>query len=45
MDVRPAVMDGLESVILKNRLEVELEVAELEMLGFSMGVTEIDSLG
>lgn len=45
MDVRPAVMHGLESVILKNRLEVELEVAELEMLGFSMGATEIDSLG
>lgn len=43
MDVRPAVMHGLESVILKNRLEVEL--AELEMLGFSMGATEIDSLG
>lgn len=43
MEVRPAVMYGLETVILTNRQEVELGVAELKMLGFSLGATEIDS--
>ncbi|KAK3509655.1 hypothetical protein QTP70_008402 [Hemibagrus guttatus] len=37
--VRPAMLYGLETVSLKKRQESELEVAELKMLRFSLGVT------
>ncbi|KAI5106032.1 hypothetical protein C0J45_3729, partial [Silurus meridionalis] len=36
--VRPAMLYGLETVALSKRQEVELEVAELKMLRFSLGV-------
>ncbi|MCI4385396.1 hypothetical protein PGIGA_G00049960 [Pangasianodon gigas] len=37
--VRPAMVYGLETVSLRKRQESELEVAELKMLRFSLGVT------
>ncbi|MCJ8736297.1 hypothetical protein PDJAM_G00257340 [Pangasius djambal] len=37
--VRPAMLYGLETVSLRKRQESELEVAELKMLRFSLGVT------
>ncbi|KAI5617633.1 hypothetical protein C0J50_22801 [Silurus asotus] len=40
--VRPAMLYGLETVALSKRQEVELEVAELKMLRFSLGVTRMD---
>ncbi|KAK3544839.1 hypothetical protein QTP86_027513 [Hemibagrus guttatus] len=40
--VRPAMLYGLETVSLRKRQESELEVAELKMLRFSLGVTSYD---
>ncbi|KAK3553750.1 hypothetical protein QTP70_009196 [Hemibagrus guttatus] len=39
--VRPAMQYGLETVSLRKRQESELEVAELKMLRFSLGVTRL----
>ena len=38
--VRPAMLYGLETVSLTKRQEAEMEVAELKMLRFSLGVTK-----
>ncbi|KAK3572560.1 hypothetical protein QTP86_000430 [Hemibagrus guttatus] len=42
--VRPAMLYGLETMSLKKRQESELEVAELKMLRFSLGVTRLDKI-
>ncbi|KAL7841080.1 hypothetical protein SRHO_G00247710 [Serrasalmus rhombeus] len=42
--VRPAMMYGLETVALSKRQEAELEVAEMKMLRFSLGVTRLDKI-
>ena len=42
--VRPAMMYGLETVALTKKQEAELEVAEMRMLRFSLGVTKIDKI-
>ena len=42
--VRPAKLYGLETVALTKRQEAEMEVAELKMLRFSLGVTRIDKI-
>ncbi|WP_139267332.1 reverse transcriptase domain-containing protein, partial [Escherichia coli] len=42
--VRPAMLSGLETVALRKRQEAELEVAELKMLRFSLGVTRMDRI-
>ncbi|KAF7696815.1 hypothetical protein HF521_005233 [Silurus meridionalis] len=42
--VRPAMLYGLETVALRKRQEVELKVAELKMLRFSLGVTRMDRI-
>ena len=42
--VRPAMLYGLEAVALAKRQEAEMEVAELTMLRFSLGVTRMDKL-
>ena len=42
--VRPSMMYGLETVPLTKRQEAELEVAELKMLRFSLGVTRLDKI-
>ncbi|KAK3573176.1 hypothetical protein QTP86_014847, partial [Hemibagrus guttatus] len=42
--VRPAMLNGLETVSLRKRQESELEVAELKMLRFSLGVTRLDRI-
>ena len=42
--VRPAMLYGMETVALTRRQEVELEVAELRMLRFAMGVTRLDKI-
>ncbi|KAK3571485.1 hypothetical protein QTP86_012831 [Hemibagrus guttatus] len=42
--VRPAILYGLETVSLRKRQESELEVAELKMLRFSLGVTRLDRI-
>ncbi|KAK3516099.1 hypothetical protein QTP70_005395 [Hemibagrus guttatus] len=42
--VRPAMLYGLETVSLRKRQESELEVAELTMLRFSLGVTRLDRI-
>ncbi|KAK2920711.1 hypothetical protein Q8A73_000196 [Channa argus] len=42
--VRPEMLFGLETVALKKRQEAELEVAELKMLRFSLGVTRMDRI-
>ncbi|KAI5086021.1 hypothetical protein C0J45_2353, partial [Silurus meridionalis] len=42
--VRPEMLYGLEIVALSKRQEVELEVAELKMLRFSLGVTRMDRI-
>ncbi|MCJ8738182.1 hypothetical protein PDJAM_G00032480 [Pangasius djambal] len=39
--VRPAMLYGLETVSPRKRQESELEVAELKMLRFSLGVTRV----
>ncbi|KAK2922282.1 hypothetical protein Q8A73_001767 [Channa argus] len=44
MVVRPEMLFGLETVALKKRQEAELEVAELKMLRFSLGVTRMDRI-
>ncbi|KAK3510097.1 hypothetical protein QTP70_026828 [Hemibagrus guttatus] len=43
--VRPAMLYGLDTVSLRKRQESELEVAELKMLRFSLGVTRLDRIG
>ncbi|MCJ8736401.1 hypothetical protein PDJAM_G00257500 [Pangasius djambal] len=42
--VRAAMLYGLETVALWKRQEAELEVAELKMLRFSLGVTRLDRI-
>uniref|UniRef100_A0A8C4NFF6 ribonuclease H n=1 Tax=Eptatretus burgeri TaxID=7764 RepID=A0A8C4NFF6_EPTBU len=42
--VRPAMLYGLEAVARTKRQEAELEVAELKMLRFSLGVTRMDRI-
>ena len=42
--VRPAMLYGLETVALSKRQVAELEVAELKMLRFSLGVTKMDRI-
>ena len=42
--VRPAMLYGLETVALTKRQEAEMEVAELKMLQFSLGVTRMDKI-
>ena len=42
--VRPAMLYGLETVPLTKRQEAEMEVAELKMLRFSLGVTRMDKI-
>ncbi|KAK3543094.1 hypothetical protein QTP70_010647 [Hemibagrus guttatus] len=42
--VRAAMLYGLETVTLRKRQESELEVAELKMLRFSLGVTRLDRI-
>ena len=42
--VRPAMLFGLETVSLRKRQETELEVAEMKMLRFSLGVTRKDRI-
>ncbi|KAJ8376011.1 hypothetical protein SKAU_G00065910 [Synaphobranchus kaupii] len=42
--VRPAMLYGLETVALTKIQEGELEVAELKMLRFSLGVTRMDKI-
>ncbi|KAK3534004.1 hypothetical protein QTP86_000518 [Hemibagrus guttatus] len=42
--VRPAMLYGLDTVSLRKRQESELEVAELKMLRFSLGVTRLDRI-
>ncbi|KAK3513397.1 hypothetical protein QTP70_014223 [Hemibagrus guttatus] len=42
--VRPAMLYGLETVSLRKRQESELEVTELKMLRFSLGVTRLDRI-
>ena len=42
--VRPAMLYGLEAVALTKKQEAELEVAELRMLRFSLGVTRKDKI-
>ena len=43
--VTPAMVYGLETVALTKRQEAEMEVAELKMLRFSLGVTRMDKIG
>ena len=42
--VRPAMLYGLETVALTKRQEAEMEVAELKMLRFALGVTRMDDI-
>ena len=42
--VRPAMLYGLETVALTKRQEAEMEVAELKMLRFSLGVTRMHNI-
>ena len=42
--VRPAMLYGLETVALTKSQEAELEVAELKMLRFALGVTRMDKI-
>ncbi|KAK3506329.1 hypothetical protein QTP70_005304 [Hemibagrus guttatus] len=42
--VRPAMLYGLETVSLRKRQESELEIAELKMLRFSLGVIRLDRI-
>ena len=42
--VRPAMLYGLETVALTKIQEAEMEVAELKMLRFSLGVTRMDKI-
>ena len=42
--VRPAMLYGVETVALTKGQEAEMEVAELKMLRFSLGVTRMDTI-
>ncbi|XP_063875044.1 uncharacterized protein LOC135108200 [Scylla paramamosain] len=42
--VRPAMLYGMETVPLTKKQEAELEVAELKMLRFALGVTRMDKI-
>ena len=42
--VRPALLFGLETVATSKKQEAELEVAELRMLRWSLGVTRLDKI-
>ena len=42
--VRPAMLYGLETVALTRKQEMELEVAGLRRLRFSLGVTRLDRI-
>ena len=42
--MKPAVLYGLETVALTKRQEAEMEVAELKVLRFSLGVTRMDKI-
>ncbi|XP_051780741.1 uncharacterized protein LOC127527129 [Erpetoichthys calabaricus] len=42
--VRPAMLYGLETVALTRKQETELEVAELKMLRFALGVMRMDGI-
>ena len=42
--MRPAGLFGLETVTLIKRQELELKVAELKMLRFSLGATRMDRM-
>ena len=42
--LRPAMLYGLEPVALTRRQEAEMNVAELKMLRFSLGVTRLDKI-
>ena len=42
--VRPAMVYGRETVVPTQRQEAEMEVAELKMLRFSLGVTRMDKI-
>ena len=42
--VRPTMLFGLEMVALIKKQETELEVAELNMLGFSLGGSRMDRI-
>ena len=42
--IRPAMLYVLETVALTKRQEAEMEVAELKMLRFSLGVTRMDKI-
>ena len=42
--VRPAMLYGLETVALTKRQEAEMEVAEMEMVRFSLEVTRMDRI-
>ena len=42
--MKPAMMYGLETVSLTKRHGAEMEVAELKMLRFSLGVTRMDKI-
>ena len=44
MVVRPAMLYGSEAVALRKRQETELEVAEIKMLRFSLGMTRMDRI-
>ena len=44
MVMRPAMLYGLETVALTKSQEAELEVAELKMLRFVLGVTRMDRI-
>ena len=42
--IRPAMLYGMETVGLMRRQEAELEVAELRMLRFALGVTRLNKI-
>ena len=42
--VRPSMLFGLETVAPTQRQEAELEIAEVKMLRFSLGVTRLDRI-
>ena len=42
--VRPAMLYGLETVALTRRQEAEMDVAELMVLRFSLGMTRMDKI-
>lgn len=44
MVVRPALLYGLETVALTERQEAQLEVAELKVQQFSLGMTKMDRI-